>query len=87
MATPSPDPDATAADVRMRKSAGFEPARLRAVSTRFISPAPFDTLRQWNGSYPGGDTPVRVEAASFHGVPTFFRVTGPPSSPVATDHA
>lgn len=59
------------------KSAGFDPSRLRAVSPTFVSPVAFDTLRQWNGSYPGDDTPVRIEAAAFRGVPTFFRVTGP----------
>ncbi len=59
------------------QSAGFESSKLRATPARFIAPAPYDTLRHWEGTYPGDDTPIRVEAASFRGLPTYLRVTGP----------
>ena len=78
LASPSTPPANRPTDWNaLLKSAGFEGSRLRPVPAQFMPPAPFDTLRQWNGTYPGDDTPVRVEAAAFRGVPTFFRVTGP----------
>jgi hypothetical protein len=59
------------------QSAGFEAGKLRATTPNFVPPVPFDTLRHWTGTYPGDDTPVRLEAASFRGVPTYLAVTGP----------
>jgi hypothetical protein len=58
-------------------AAGLEFGSLRPIPPRFLPSAPFDTLRAWSGTYPGDRTPIRVEAAAWRGVPTFFRITGP----------
>jgi serine/threonine-protein kinase len=57
--------------------AGLDPRLLRPIPPRLAPSAPFDTHRAWSGTYPGDRTPIRVEAAAWRGVPTFFRITGP----------
>ena len=58
------------------RAAGLDPASLKPARSRFAPPAPFDSFTAWSGSYPGDTTPVRAELATWHGTPTFFRVTG-----------
>jgi Protein kinase domain len=58
------------------RAAGLDPASLKPAQSRFAPPAPFDRFTAWSGTYPGDTTPVRAELATWHGTPTFFRVTG-----------
>ena len=58
-------------------AAGLHAGALRDAPPRFTPAAPFDTRRAWSGTYPGDRTPIQVQAASWRGLPTFFRVTGP----------
>ena len=59
------------------RAAGLEPAAMKPVQSRFTPPVPFDRFFAWSGTYPGDATPIRAELASWHGTPTFFRITGP----------
>jgi tRNA A-37 threonylcarbamoyl transferase component Bud32 len=58
------------------RAAGVDVRSLRPVPPRFAPPAPFDTQRAWSGTYPGGQIPIRIEAAALRGTPTYFRITG-----------
>jgi hypothetical protein len=58
--------------------AGFDPARLKAVPPLGIPPVFADTRMAWEGTYPRrGDIPIRIEAATTHGKPVFFRIFQP----------
>ena len=57
--------------------AGLDPRALRPIPPRFAPSAPFDTRHAWSGTYPNDSTPIRVEAAAWRGVPTYFLITGP----------
>jgi serine/threonine-protein kinase len=56
--------------------AGLSLATIKATEPRHAPPVPFDARAAWSGTYAGDDTPIRVEAAAWHGMPVFFRVTG-----------
>ena len=78
LATPKTPPTPKSLDWKpVLAAAGFEPAKLRPVSSTHAPAAPFDARAAWTGTYPGDRTPVRVEAAAWQGTPVFFRVTGP----------
>jgi serine/threonine-protein kinase len=73
-----------AGDVAMRAldwqpllaAAGLDAGRLQSAAPRDAPPVPLDTRAAWTGTYPNDRTPIRVEAAAWHGRPVFFRVTG-----------
>ena len=57
-------------------AAGLDQTKLQSTTPRDAPPAPFDVGAAWRGTYPDDKTPIRVEAAAWHGRPVFFRVTG-----------
>jgi serine/threonine-protein kinase len=56
--------------------AGLANATLTPVPPTHAPPAPFDARAAWTGAFSGSETPIRVEAAAWHGRPAFFRITG-----------
>jgi serine/threonine-protein kinase len=58
------------------EAAGLDAGKLQPIQARFTPPVPLDTARAWTGTYPNDDTPIRVEAAAWRGMPTYFHVTG-----------
>jgi len=62
--------------------AGLETGRFRRVDPIWSPPAYADVREAWEGTYPGVDgSPIRVEAAAYHGMPTFFRILDPWTRP------
>jgi hypothetical protein len=47
------------------------------VSPGRTPPAFADDRRAWQGTLPGTDTTVRIEAAAYHGRPVYFHIVGP----------
>jgi serine/threonine protein kinase len=41
-----------------------------------VPPSASDTQASWTGRHPDDGTPIRVEAAAWHGTPVFFRIGG-----------
>jgi serine/threonine protein kinase len=62
-------------------AAELDPAQLRPAVPAWASLAASDVREAWEGTWPGSDQPLRVEAAGFHGRPVFFRVIGPWTKP------
>ena len=63
-------------------AAGLDIARFAAAEPQWVSLAPFDARAAWTGSYASApEIPMRIEAATWHGKPVFFRVMGPWSKP------
>jgi serine/threonine-protein kinase len=62
-------------------AAELDRARLRPADPVWTSLAASDVRAAWEGTWPGSDQPLRVEAASFHGRPVFFRLIGPWTKP------
>jgi serine/threonine-protein kinase len=49
----------------------------------WVSPHPFDAQAAWEGTYPGQpDTKLRLEAASFRGLPVYFQLVNPWKQPM-----
>jgi hypothetical protein len=61
---------------KLLQMAGLSLTTLKPIDSAFTPPVPFDARVVWNGTYAGDKTPIRVEAAAWHGMPVFFRVTG-----------
>lgn len=61
--------------------AGLDPASLQTTAPRWHWLASADTRAAWTGTWPGGDVPVRVEAAALHGRPVAFMTMGPWTRP------
>lgn len=59
------------------RAAGLDPARLTATAPREVPRSFADARAAWSGRHPDDGTPIRVEAASFRGVPVFFRMIAP----------
>ena len=61
--------------------AGLDPARLHAVPPELVPPVYADRRAAWDGTYPGAPEqpalPIHVEAATFQGIPVWFRIEGP----------
>jgi hypothetical protein len=69
-------------------SAGLDMTRFAAAEPQWLPLAGFDTRAAWTGAYANApELPLRVEAASWHGKPVFFRVIGPWSRPERTQPA
>jgi len=62
-------------------AAGLDEAQLRPADPAWVSLAASDVRAAWEGTWPGSDQPLRVEAAAFHGRPVFFRLIGPWTKP------
>ncbi|MGH7936461.1 MAG: hypothetical protein ACREF8_05585, partial [Chthoniobacterales bacterium] len=63
-------------------AAGLNQADFRSATPEWTPLAPTDDRAAWIGTVPGrSDVPLRIEAASFHGKPVFFRTLYPWSSP------
>ena len=63
--------------------AGLDPTGFRQAEPKWLPPHAFDQRVAWEGSYPGqADMPIRIEAASFRGQPTYFEIVNPWSRPV-----
>ncbi|MEA2568468.1 MAG: eukaryotic-like serine/threonine-protein kinase [Acidobacteriota bacterium] len=56
--------------------AGLSDATLTAIPPAHAPPVPFDARAAWSGAFANSRTPIRVEAAAWHGMPVFFRITG-----------
>lgn len=63
-------------------AAGLDPARFSPASPRWTPPSPYDARAAWLGAYPGQPAnSLRLEAASWRGRPSYFRVVGPWTNP------
>jgi hypothetical protein len=61
---------------------GLNQADFKIVEPEWTPLAPTDARAAWTGTVPGrSDVPLRIEAASFHGKPVYFRLLYPWSSP------
>jgi serine/threonine-protein kinase len=58
-------------------AAGLERRQLTPAEPEWASLAASDVRAAWIGTWPGTERALRVEAASFHGRPVFFSLTGP----------
>jgi serine/threonine-protein kinase len=66
-------------------AAGLDTARFASAEPRWLSLSGFDARAAWTGTdAQSPEIPLRVEAASWHGRPVFFRVIGPWSRPERT---
>ncbi len=53
-------------------------ATFTAVTPEWLPPDYCDEQRAWTGAYPEHpDIPIRIEAAAYGGLPTYFRIIGP----------
>ena len=65
-------------------AAGLDPARFSPTLPRWTPPSPYDARVAWLGAYPGQPAnSLRLEAASWHGRPSYFRIVGPWSNPAS----
>jgi Protein kinase domain len=63
-------------------ASGLNQADFKSVEPEWTPLAPTDARAAWTGAVPGrADVPLRIEAASFHGKPIYFRLLYPWSSP------
>jgi hypothetical protein len=77
---PWPDPDWPA----LLAAAGLDASLLRSSTPLWTAPVDSDAKHAWDGSYPSQpDLTMHIEAASFHGRPTYFEVQGPWARPPA----
>ncbi len=71
---PWADPDWAA----LFAEADLDPAGFNRTEPRWTPPMSSDVRAAWEGTFPGQpDTPVRIEAAGFHGKPVYFAILGP----------
>ena len=67
---------------RLFDAAGLDLARFAPSAPQWTPLGVCDARAAWTGVLPGGDnTPVRVEAAAWHGKPTYFQIIGPWTRP------
>jgi hypothetical protein len=70
--------------------AGLDTAQFHAVDPEWNSLAASDQRAAWTGTWPGTSTPLRVEAASWHGKPVYFQLIGDWTEPgrmVSDEHS
>jgi serine/threonine protein kinase len=58
-------------------AAEIDPAQLKIVPSTWNSLAASDYREAWDGKWPGSERPLHVEAASLHGKPVYFALSGP----------
>ena len=72
---PAPAPTNWAA---LFEAAELSIAAFTAVAPEWMPPNFCDERRAWEGAYPDHpDIPIRIEAAAYGGLPTYFRIIGP----------
>jgi len=77
-AVPDPSWPSRALDWRVLfAEGGLDPSRFTPAAPRSVPPSFADARVAWSGAHPDDGTPIRVEAAAFHGVPVFFRIVAP----------
>jgi serine/threonine-protein kinase len=59
------------------QAAGLDPKTLKAAPVNFVPSTYADARAAWTGRYPEDGTPVRIEAAAWHGVPVHFQIVAP----------
>ncbi len=75
---PAPEPDWSA----LFAEAGLDRARFRSVPPQWLPADYADRRAAWEGPYASrDDIPIRVEAASHRGIPTWFEVVAPVGPP------
>jgi hypothetical protein len=58
--------------------AGLNQSAFKQVESKWLPPHAYDKRAAWEGAYPGQpQIPVRVEAASYRGRPTYFQLINP----------
>ena len=57
-------------------AAGLDPTKFQKADPVWNSLAAADTRMAWTGTWPGTTRPLRIEAASLHGKPVFFSLSG-----------
>jgi serine/threonine-protein kinase len=68
---------------RLFNEAGLDVSNFRPVEPVWVSPHPFDAQAAWEGVYPGQpDTKIRIEAATFRGLPVYFQLVNPWKQPI-----
>lgn len=63
------------------EAAQLDVQKLHSVEPEWTTTVAMDARAAWEGTWPGTDRALRVEAASFHGKPVFFSLLGPWSKP------
>jgi hypothetical protein len=65
-------------------AAGLDPARFSPTPPQWTPPSPYDARAAWFGAYPGQPAnSLRIEAASWRGRPSYFRIVGPWTNPAS----
>ncbi len=76
------------------QEAGLNFADFQQTASQWVPRSAYNERMAWNGTYPGvPDLPIRVEAASYHGLPVYFEIVSPwrrpnaqvPYQPTASD--
>ena len=71
---PAPEPDWSA----LFAEAGLDRSRFRSVAPKWLPANYADRRAAWEGPYASrDDIPVRIEAASYRGIPTYFEIVAP----------
>ena len=73
---PAPSPAAHTDWNKLLAQAGLDAAKLRPATPRDAPQLFADAHAAWDGAHPDDGTPIHIEAASAHGVPVYFRITG-----------
>ncbi len=74
----APAPGTPADFTPLLTAAGLDPAALQPAAPQWSPPFFADQRAAWTGTLPGADTyPLRVEAASYRGRPSYFLVVDP----------
>jgi serine/threonine-protein kinase len=63
------------------EAAELDPDALQPAEPAWVSLAASDVREAWEGTWPGSDQPLRVEAAALQGRPVFFKLIGPWTKP------
>ncbi len=73
---------------RLFNEAGLDASTFKPVEPVWVSPRPFDAQAAWEGIYPGQpDTKIRIEAATFRGLPVYFQLVNPWKQPMRQEEA
>lgn len=62
-------------------AANLSPADVQPATPLWNGLASADTRAAWNGKWPGSNRPLHIEAAALHGLPVFFQLSGPWTTP------
>jgi Protein kinase domain/zinc-ribbon domain len=62
-------------------AAALSPSDLQSATPQWNGLASADTRVAWNGKWPGSNRPLHIEAAALRGLPVFFQLSGPWTTP------